>query len=142
MAGDLEHAPANVPGSPRHPDGRVRGFKALGFYFGDVNWVRERLHSKAVKLYSPLDRVDEMGDSEDVENSAQICYNIIDHTANGMPSHWLRGQSPDETTVPPRDINGAPGPDGKLPPLLDSHGLAINSMTGFIDQRTAQTTVV
>ena len=116
-----------VVDAPRHPAGRVRGVKALGFFFGDINWVRERLYSKATKLYSPLDRVDEMRDNEDVENSAQICFSIIDHTANGMPSHWLRGQSPDETTMPPRDVDGAVGPDGKLPPLLDSDGCAIKT---------------
>ena len=68
--------------------------------------------------YSPLGRVDGMGDSEDVENSAQICYNIIGHTLPTVcpATGRLRGQSPDETTVPPRDINGAPGPDAQAAP--------------------------
>ena len=33
--GALEHAPPDMPGSPKHPQGRVQGFKAAGFYIGD-----------------------------------------------------------------------------------------------------------
>ena len=105
---DLEHAPADLPGSPRHPDGRLEGFKGVGCYFGIDRFVRRQLRAKGEKLLGPLDRVDAMRDSADVENSAQIKNAIINYCAKGIPNHWLRTQRPIHTTIagPPRPTDG------------------------------------
>ena len=73
LGSTMEHAPAltsRVPGSPLHPpgartahpdagpDGRLRGYKPLGCYLGDDDWVRQQLCAKAVQKLAPLDRID------------------------------------------------------------------------------------
>ena len=67
--GDLAHAPASLPGSPRHPDGRLQGFKGVGCFYGNAEWVRQQLTLKMQRLYAPLDNVDNMQDSGDIRNS-------------------------------------------------------------------------
>ena len=62
--GTLEHAPPDMPGSPQH--GRVQGFKAAGFYFGEADWVRRQLTKKAASMLAPLDHVDQLRDVGDV----------------------------------------------------------------------------
>ena len=34
-SGDMRHAPADIPGSRRHPDGERKGFKCVGYYKGE-----------------------------------------------------------------------------------------------------------
>ena len=50
--GDLAHAPASLPGSPRHPDGRLQGFKGVGCFYGNAEWVRQQLTLKMQRLYA------------------------------------------------------------------------------------------
>jgi hypothetical protein len=119
--GTLEHAPPDMPGSPQY--GRVQGFKAAGFYVGEADWVRRQLVQKAASLLAPLDRVDQMVDVGDVENSAQIKHAVVTHTTSGMPNHWLRGQRTLYTTVAPAQL-----PGDASPPI---------SMTDYFDRRSA-----
>ena len=55
---DLEHAPADLAGSPRHPGGPLGGFKIVGCYFGERDWRRRQLAVKVVARLSPLDAID------------------------------------------------------------------------------------
>ena len=34
--GDMAHTPANLPGSPSHPAGRLPGYKGVGCFFGST----------------------------------------------------------------------------------------------------------
>ena len=128
--GDLAHAPRDLPGSPRHRDGRLEGFKAVGCYFGDPNWARQQMLGKMVKSFKPLDRVDAMRDAEGVENSRQVRSHLMKHVANGLPNHWLRSQRYTLTTTAPC------GADGDA--IRDEDGWTVPSMTSFIDGRTSR----
>ena len=122
-ASEMEHAPASMPGSPRHHAGRLDGFKGVGCYFGKRDWVRAQLTTKAQKLYRPLDRVDAMCDCGDVENSAQIRLGLLQQVAVSRSTYWLRSQRPTLTTVPPSR------PDGL--PQLDADGMPCESMAAY-----------
>ena len=128
--GTLEHAPADLPGSPLHPGGRLQGFKGVGCFFGEPDWVRLQLHAKMVKLYGPLDSIDKISDGGGVTNSAQIKFNMIDYSANGWPTYWLRIQRPSLTTVAPCDPQGQP--------VISDDEQPVPAMSTFIDNRTAQ----
>ena len=107
--GDLEHAPPDLPGSPRHPGGRLSGFKGVGAYVsGQPDWARRQLRNRALKQLLPLDHVDAMRDSGDVRNSAQIRINIMGYCANGLLTHSLRAQPPSVSTVPPARLPDSP----------------------------------
>ena len=94
---DLAHAPADLAGSPRHPGGRLGGFKIVGCYFGERDWRRRQLATKVAARLSPLDAIDQMTDVGDVENSRQIRMALTTHCAAGLPVHWLRCQRPSLT---------------------------------------------
>ena len=45
----MEHAPADLPGSPSHARGRLPGYKGVGCYFGEGEWARGQLHDNITK---------------------------------------------------------------------------------------------
>ena len=92
LSGTLEHAPNDMPGSPA--SGRLQGFKAASLYVGETEWVRRQLAAKAASLLGPLDRVDQLQDAGDVENSAQIKNAIVSFSTTGIPNHWLVAPRP------------------------------------------------
>ena len=88
------HAPAELPGSPRHPDGLLPGFKALGAFFGHHEWCRERLANKLLTRLDHLDLIDGMRDSPAVTNSAQIQNALFDISSSSIPVYSMRVQHP------------------------------------------------
>ena len=111
-----------MPGSPA--SGRLQGLKAASLYIGETEWVRRQLAAKAASLLGPLDRVDQLQDAGDIENSAQIKNAIISFSTTGIPNHWLRCQRPTYTRV--------------VTSIANADGTRNTSMTETFDERSAQ----
>ena len=123
----LEHAPPDLPGSPAHKDGRRRGFKAAGCFFGDPDWARAELCSLMVGKYdAPLRAIDAMRDVGDVGNSRQIRHNLTTYCTSSLANHTIRAQRLSITTVAPPATAAAGA--GQPPPA---------AMTCLVDDRAA-----
>ena len=99
-ASGCPHAPASIPGSPRHEDGLLQGFKGLGAFFGDATWCRRQLAYKLVKRLSHLDGIDAMRDVDGVDNAKQLQQLLVDGSSSSVAVYSLRAQSLDVTLGP------------------------------------------
>ena len=98
--GNMEEAPADIPGSALHPDGVVCGFKCVGAFVGESGWCAAQLDAKLQKRLSNLDNIDKLADSEGITNTRQFQYHLQRFNATCVPNYFMRAMPPTTTLAP------------------------------------------
>ena len=84
-------------GSPWHRDPRerhLRGFKCMGIFIGDDQWVAERTVERAAKRLAALKVIVLLQDTTKITNSLQAQLLLMRHCVNAGNSYALRLTSP------------------------------------------------
>ena len=96
-AGSLDNIPAEVKGSPHHPGGRLRCFKAVGTYIGDTDAVARATASALADKTVNARSLKYLRDTEKEKFTAQAVLLLIRYCLCSTANHFLR-------TTPPRCI--------------------------------------
>ena len=100
--GDMAYAPKEFKGSPRHPNGRVLGFKAVGAFIcgqssESIEWAKTQLIATFKKKLANLEALDGLTDNETHHNVAHLQYKLLSGIATNIPNYWMRTMPPEIT---------------------------------------------